>query len=529
VNNNWDFDLSSAPRKRESSEDLYGDLPAYGSQRQQPASSSKIGSATYSRYSGRKQEDDLYDLQGSYFQTAFEDAYEKQDQVSIQHLPVQDPYADLYGDGGKDYLNANAYIDVFSNKNRRPAAPQQQAQPRPAAPVQANPYEMPSLKEPDVPSFLNQKPAERPEKAQREPAAYPQARPQRETAVYSQPAAYPQTPARREPTAEERERMERMRKAGAEALAEKGFDPEEAEEFMNTGRFNLKNAQQDLNENGVDKAFSAQQTARMAVIREAQKEAQLEQPRRGSKSNHSRPGYASDGKGEKTSKAGSFWKNVLEWVLMIALAAGIAFLLRTYIISFYKVDGPSMQPTLYTNERVLVNKIGYRTGEIQRFDVVICRYPGSSDFYVKRVIGMPGDVVRIDRGTVYVNDHELDEKYVVFSDTTSMMETTVQEGYYMVFGDNRADSTDSRSIGAISEDLIIGRVISVTWPMNKIKRVARIGEDEVMLEISKPEPTPVVVEPEPEATEAETQEGAETEEGTAETGEGTAETTDDQG
>ena len=270
MNNNWDFDLSSAPRKRESSEDLYGDLPAYGSQKQ-PASSSKIGSATYSRYSGRKQEDDLYDLQGSYFQTAFEDAYEKQDQVSIQHLPVRDPYADLYGDGGKDYLNANAYMDVFSNKNRRPAAPQQQAQPRPSAPVQANPYEMPSLREPDVPSFLNQKPAERPEKAQREPAAYPQARPQRETAVYSQPAAYPQTPARREPSAEERERMERMRRAGAEALAEKGFDPEEAEEFVNTGRFNLKNAQQDLNENGVDKAFSAQQTARMAVIREAQR------------------------------------------------------------------------------------------------------------------------------------------------------------------------------------------------------------------------------------------------------------------
>ena len=70
---------------------------------------------------------------------------------------------------------------------------------------------------------------------------------------------------------------------------------------MNTGRFNLKNAQQDLNENGVDKTFSAQQTARMAVIREAQKEAQLEQPRRGSRSNHSRPGYASEGKGQKTS------------------------------------------------------------------------------------------------------------------------------------------------------------------------------------------------------------------------------------
>ena len=134
-----------------------------------------------------------------------------------------------------------------------------------------------------------------------------------------------------------------------------------------------------------------------------------------------------------------------------------------------------------------------------------------------RWAGMPGDVIKIDRGTVYVNDHELDEKYVVFSDTTSMIETTVQDGYYMVFGDNRADSTDSRSIGAISEEAIVGRVVAVTWPMSKISKVRRIDEDTVMMEISKPTPTPYVEEMNTD----------EPEEGTEGEGEGTQDTTEE--
>lgn len=271
------------------------------------------------------------------------------------------------------------------------------------------------------------------------------------------------------------ERLTRMRMAGEAALRAQGYEEEDAKAFMDTGMINLDAALGNLNEDGVDPALSAQQTARMAVIRQAQMDAPLQQPSR-VKGTHSRPGYEAqpDGKGTKGGKRR--WRGAVEWAVTLAAAVIVALLLRTFVVSFYRVLGPSMQPTFYTDERLLVDKISYHFGEIRRFDVVVCHYPGSDDYYVKRVIALPGDTIWIDEGVVYVNGEELEEPYVVNRDDTSMPETVVPADSYMVFGDNRADSMDSRSIGAISRDAIVGRAVAVTWPISRIQGIERIED-----------------------------------------------------
>lgn len=268
-----------------------------------------------------------------------------------------------------------------------------------------------------------------------------------------------------------RAKLERMRRAGEEALRAQGYQQQDANDFMNTGMMHLDAALGELNEEGVDPVLSAQQTARMAVIRQAQMDAPLEQPTH-VKGVHSRPGYEADQHAEGKKKK-SAWRGVIEWVAILAAAVGVAFLLRTYVISFYRVQGPSMQPTLYTGERLFVNKIGYRFAEVERFDIVVCHYPGAQEYYVKRVVALPGDTVSVENGVVYINGEALEEEYVVNRDQANMAETVVPEDCYMVFGDNRANSMDSRSIGAIERDAIVGRAVAVTWPLDRLQVLKR--------------------------------------------------------
>lgn len=285
-------------------------------------------------------------------------------------------------------------------------------------------------------------------------------------------------------------RLERMRRAGEAALRAQGYQDEDATNFMNTGMINLDAAIGSMDENGVDPVVSAQQTARMAVIRQAQMDAPLQQPTTPAlRAQNSRPGYSAkkeDGTHEEQRKK-SIWRNVIEWVVLLAFAIGAAFLLRAYVLSFYLVQGSSMEPTFYTGQRLLVNKIGYTIGEVERFDTVVCHYPGSDNYYVKRVIGLPGDTVYIEAGQVYVNGQALEETYVDHADETGMMEIVVEEDKYLVFGDNRVDSLDSRSIGAIEEDAIVGRVIAVTWPFSDFTIVKRLDDNVISAEDYVPE------------------------------------------
>nr|WP_122012571.1 signal peptidase I [Maliibacterium massiliense] len=179
---------------------------------------------------------------------------------------------------------------------------------------------------------------------------------------------------------------------------------------------------------------------------------------------------------QEEKKALSPLRNFIEWVAVVVVAMICAVVLRTYIIDFNRVQGPSMEPTLYTGERVAVNKMAYWFGGARRGDVVVCRFPNSSDHYIKRVIGLGGERVQIVQGTVYINGVALEEPYVKLPDTLSMPETLVPEDSYLVMGDHRSQSMDSRasSVGPIAKSAVLGRAFAVVWPLNRLVWIPRV-------------------------------------------------------
>ena len=154
---------------------------------------------------------------------------------------------------------------------------------------------------------------------------------------------------------------------------------------------------------------------------------------------------------------------VLQVAVLLALIA--AFFVRTP-----QVSGPSMEPHIAPGEVVLINTLAYRFGEPRRGDIVAFRHvtDAVSELFIKRVIGLPGDRVRIDAGMVYVNGAKIDEPYVTFADTRSFPELTVPPNSIFVLGDNRANSEDSRFFGAVPEDALVGRALAGIWPVKDL-------------------------------------------------------------
>jgi signal peptidase I len=135
-----------------------------------------------------------------------------------------------------------------------------------------------------------------------------------------------------------------------------------------------------------------------------------------------------------------------------------------------RVEGTSMLPQLEDQDRLFISKIAYRLGDIQRGDVVVFQYPRDHEkSYIKRVIAVPGDRLRIDRGRVYVNGSLLKEPYLPerFTDDKSQPEMVVPEHAYFVMGDHRSISSDSREFGPVERELIYGKAALVYWPMDQ--------------------------------------------------------------
>jgi len=133
-----------------------------------------------------------------------------------------------------------------------------------------------------------------------------------------------------------------------------------------------------------------------------------------------------------------------------------------------------MMPSLDDQERIFVNKFVYRLEPIERGDIVVFHYPlDPSTSYIKRVIAIGGDRVRIEGGQVYVNDEALDEDYVppAYFDPHSFPETVVPAHCYYVLGDHRSGSKDSREFGPVNQSLIYGKAVFGYWPMDKLGRV----------------------------------------------------------
>jgi signal peptidase I len=199
------------------------------------------------------------------------------------------------------------------------------------------------------------------------------------------------------------------------------------------------------------------------------------------------------GKGSQPSRRDRTKRLILEWVVLIAAALAIAFVIKTFLFQAFYIPSASMEPTLNIGDRVLVNKLSYDFHDVRRGDIIVFKAPpgertaGIQDL-VKRVIGLPGETVteRRDGNTddVYINGRRLREPYLPGGASTAPEGSNVPpgcgapasgepgcvvpQGQVFVLGDNRNQSKDARTFGPITESSIIGRVFVKIWPLDGV-------------------------------------------------------------
>ncbi len=179
-------------------------------------------------------------------------------------------------------------------------------------------------------------------------------------------------------------------------------------------------------------------------------------------------------------KKNELWEWIKALFIAVLLAAGIRYFLFAPIV----VDGLSMMPTLHDQDRMIVNKLSYKIGEPERFDIVVFHAPENKD-YIKRVIGLPGDHIEYKNDTLYVNGEAYEEPYLEeykqqvidgpltepFTLEEKIGRETVPEGHLFVMGDNRRFSKDSRHIGTVPLEEVLGKTSIVYWPIQDIRIV----------------------------------------------------------
>ena len=202
-------------------------------------------------------------------------------------------------------------------------------------------------------------------------------------------------------------------------------------------------------------------------------------------------------KGKKKEKK-TVGQEILSWILTILVAVIAALAIRSFIFEPVRVDGVSMDDTLANGEIMFVSKFDYSSTWLtlpwqsdddkenapkftigegpKRFDVVICRYPGRGDTnFVKRVVGLPGDTIQVIDGYLYVNGEKMDEPYINDAYRSGHLNTfgpaEVPEGQYFVMGDHRNNSNDSRSVGPIDRNMIVGHVRQVVFPFGQWRSI----------------------------------------------------------
>ena len=155
------------------------------------------------------------------------------------------------------------------------------------------------------------------------------------------------------------------------------------------------------------------------------------------------------------------------WLRDVVISIGASVLIIMFLYQPVRVEGTSMLPRLEDHDRVFINKFVYHIASIHRGDIIVFHYPRDPEkSYIKRVIAVPGDRLRIDGGQVYLNGKILPEPYVPqrYRDTRSMPEIVLPEDEYFVMGDHRSISSDSREFGPVDRDLIYGKAVFVYWP-----------------------------------------------------------------
>lgn len=186
-----------------------------------------------------------------------------------------------------------------------------------------------------------------------------------------------------------------------------------------------------------------------------------------------------DGAAAASSAKSETW----EWIKALLIAGVLVVIIRWLIFAPFIVDGPSMEPNFETKERLIVNKILYTFRKPQRGEVVVFHATADKD-YIKRVIALPGEKVKVEGDKVFINGEELDQPYLKEAiekaqkagqtyNNRNFPETLVPEGKIFVMGDNRRNSLDSRSseVGFIEYDRVVGRADLIFWPLGKISLV----------------------------------------------------------
>lgn len=187
----------------------------------------------------------------------------------------------------------------------------------------------------------------------------------------------------------------------------------------------------------------------------------------------------------KGSKARS---EIAEWVKALAIAALLVLVIRWFLFAPFIVEGQSMEPNFFTGERLIVNKIIYDIRAPKHGEVIVFEVPDQGRDFIKRVIGVPGDKIKYEGDDLYINGEKVEEPYLAeaiaaakargelyntregFPNDT-VTEDTVPVGTVLAFGDNRSNSQDSRAIGFVQYDRIVGRADFIFWPLDKLKFV----------------------------------------------------------
>ncbi len=163
-------------------------------------------------------------------------------------------------------------------------------------------------------------------------------------------------------------------------------------------------------------------------------------------------------------------KDILDWIYTLAFALVLALVIRTFVAEARWIPSESMLPTLKIGDRLIIDKVSFHIGGINRGDIVVFKAPPASkldEVLIKRVIGLPGDTVAIKDGLVYINNQPLDEPYELEKPRGDYKTITVPENSLFVMGDNRNNSFDSRFWGVVPEELIIGKALARFYPFSK--------------------------------------------------------------
>ncbi len=176
------------------------------------------------------------------------------------------------------------------------------------------------------------------------------------------------------------------------------------------------------------------------------------------------------------SSRAALWRSAREWIAVIIVALLAAFVIRAVVVQTYFIPSNSMAPTLEVGDRLMVYKLAFRVGQVDRGDLVVFNRPPSIENsqlkdFVKRVVALPGEQIQAINGVVYVDNLPLPEEYLSENSLTADFDPIdVPKDHIFVMGDNRSNSRDSRSFGPINVDLLVGEVFVRIWPLSNAGR-----------------------------------------------------------